>query len=322
MVETGLARREESALAFRPETPTSIARSLEQEAVDIAAALKIAEHFAKSELIPKALQGKPSDVLIVLLMGRDFGWSAMQSVRLIDVIQGKPVINAAGKMGLCLSSPVCEFFELVESTHEKATYRTKRRGASAPRDFTYTIHEATTAGLTTKDNWRRMPREMLRARASSNLANIVYADIVGGLLTAEEARDIEERDMGFAERVSPTKERVDLLTGEVFAPPPPPTGSTPPETEAPAEREPSKAPANTLAEELEKGAYQGGTPEGAAKALIARLRAAKTGDEMRAVAKETASLPLDLQDAVQFVYGAEKPRVVELEAQRKKGGGK
>lgn len=317
--DVSLIRREESALATRE--PFAISRSLEQEALDIAAALKIAESFAKSELIPKALQGKPNDVLIVLLMGRDFGWSAMQSVRLIDVIQGKPVINAAGKMGLCLASPLCEYFELVESTPEKATYETKRRGATKPRQFSYSIVDATTAGLTTKDNWRRMPREMLRARASSGLANIVYADLVGGLLTAEEARDIDERDMGFMQRESPLHERISVLTGEVFAPPPPASAPPVPD-EAAKERTPSKAPAAELAAELEAGTYPGGTPEASAKGLISKLRAAKTGDEMRAVAKETSALPLDLQDAVQFVYGAEKPRVVALEQERKKGGAK
>lgn len=48
--------------------------------------------MAMSGIVPKALQGKPADVFVVLLTGRDLGVPITAAVNLIHVIEGRPSI--------------------------------------------------------------------------------------------------------------------------------------------------------------------------------------------------------------------------------------
>lgn len=161
---------------------------------DMNGATQMAKALAQSTLIPKALQNKPGDVLVVLLTGREFGLGPMQAMRSIHVVEGKPTMAADLMVGLCLARrEVCEFFLLVESSGERATYRTKRVGAPDAVSMTFTIEQARAAGVANKDNWRKYPDAMLRARCSSALARAVYPDLLAGTydpdeLAAEPAR--------------------------------------------------------------------------------------------------------------------------------------
>jgi hypothetical protein len=53
----------------------------------------------------------------------------------------------------------------------------------------FTWKDADKQGLTTKDNWKRMPKEMLYARCLAKGANRIGADLLLGLYTAEEMAD-------------------------------------------------------------------------------------------------------------------------------------
>lgn len=149
--------------------------------------LTTAKQLATSGLIPKALQGKPGDVLVVLLTGREFGLGPMQSLRGIHVVDGKAVMSADLIVGLCARErSVCEFFRLVESSGEVATYETKRAGHPTPAKLSFTIKQAQAAGLTGKQNWRNYPDAMLRARCAAALARAVYPDLVAGVYDPDE----------------------------------------------------------------------------------------------------------------------------------------
>lgn len=153
-----------------------------------------AEHYSKrlseSGLMPSTLRGKPADVLVVMLTGRELGVSPLTAIRSIHVVQGRPVLDAALIVALVKKSPACMYFQLVESTATRATYETQRKGEPRPTTMSYTIEQAKAAGLTGKDNWRNHPDAMLRARASSALARAVYPDLVLNVLTDEEAEQI------------------------------------------------------------------------------------------------------------------------------------
>lgn len=146
--------------------------------------------LAKSSLMPRALQGKPFDVAIVMLKGHDLGLTAMQSLGSIDVIEGKPSLSAELVVALCLKQgAICEAFEMVESSDSKATYKAKRKGG-AFQTLSFTIEQATKAGLTGKDNWKKNSAAMLRARASKALAKVVFPDLMLGVITPDEAEEI------------------------------------------------------------------------------------------------------------------------------------
>ena len=47
--------------------------------------------------------------------------------------------------------------------------------------MSFTIEEASLAGLVKKDNWRKYTKAMLRARAISALCRVAFADVLAGL---------------------------------------------------------------------------------------------------------------------------------------------
>ena len=51
--------------------------------------IDLAERLCKSGLVPKALQGKPADTLLIILAGLDVGMSAPAAFRGFFVIDGK-----------------------------------------------------------------------------------------------------------------------------------------------------------------------------------------------------------------------------------------
>lgn len=159
--------------------------SWEPENLD--AGIQFAQLICKGQLLPRALQGKPADVLLVLMTGRELGLSPMQSIRNIHVIDGKTLCSADIMTALCKRRrDVCQFFRVVESTGLVATYETQRVGDPQPTRFSFTAEEAKNAGLLGKDNWRKFPAAMLRARCSAALARAVYPDLVAGIYDTDE----------------------------------------------------------------------------------------------------------------------------------------
>lgn len=155
-------------------------------------AWKLSETFHESGLLPRGVSS-PAAAFTIIATGAELGLSPMASLRSIHIIEGKPVLSAALIAGIVQRRPdLCEGFALVESSDTIATYETTRRG-QAPVRMSFTIEQAQRAGLTGKDNWRKYPHAMLRARASAELARAVYPDVVGGLYDPDEIPGAEVR---------------------------------------------------------------------------------------------------------------------------------
>src|SRR5690606_20465490 len=137
--------------------------------------VSLAERLAPSQLLPEKLRGKIPDVLAIIVAGRELGLAPMASLRSLNVIEGKPVLNADGMVGIVRGSGKCVSFDLVESTDKVATFETQRTGGK-PQRMSFTIEEAKLAGLLSKDNWKKYPAAMLRARAQAALCRLVYQD--------------------------------------------------------------------------------------------------------------------------------------------------
>jgi hypothetical protein len=78
---------------------------------------------------------------------------------------------------------------MVVSTNELATYATERIGESETR-MSFSIKDAQTAGVTGKDNWRKYPAAMLRARCIAALSRAVYPDLLMGIYETGESEEI------------------------------------------------------------------------------------------------------------------------------------
>lgn len=153
---------------------------------DVSEAKQLAVLLAQSAMLQPSLRGKPEDVFAIMLAGMELGLGPMQALRSISIIQGRPAMNAELMVGLAKQNKRCKYFRLVESTSERAVYETLQEGSPEPERAEYTMDDARREGLANKDNWKRMPAQMLRARASSALARLAYQDSVLGLVAREE----------------------------------------------------------------------------------------------------------------------------------------
>lgn len=154
------------------------------EPADVSQAVKLAQILVASRLLPRAI-ATPEAAFAVIMSGRELGLTAMQSLRSIHIIEGKPTMSADLMVALVKRSSVCRYFSLVESTADRATYETQRRDDPSPTRLSFTMAEARDAGVAGKDNWRKFPAAMLRARAASALVRAVYPDVLLGVYDSD-----------------------------------------------------------------------------------------------------------------------------------------
>ena len=128
----------------------------------------------------------PEEAVIRIMAGREIGLGAMASLRLVYSIHGKVGYDATLIRARALSHPECEYFEPDgEITATSAKFKAKRRGRPE-QTVTFTIEDAKRAELAGKDTYKQWPRNMLAARASVNLARLVFPEAVAGMYTPDE----------------------------------------------------------------------------------------------------------------------------------------
>ena len=182
--ETAVAIHEPAAVPAHPMTPT-----LGMQLRTLAEYMEFADIAIKSGL---ALGHKnAASVVIALQMGAELGLSPMQALRNVHIIQGRPLPSADCLVAVARSHPACMYLVPKEQTAERATWETHRRGDPAPTSYTFTMADAKAAKLTGKDNWTTYPARMLSARAKAFLVRDVYPDRLAGVLTVEEAQDMD-----------------------------------------------------------------------------------------------------------------------------------
>lgn len=197
-----------NTLAFEPNSPQQL--------------MMMCEEMMHSGLIPKSIRSSQA-LFLVLIQGRELGLTVMQSLKGVHIVEGRPAISSQLMMGLVLRSGKAEYFRLLESTAEAATYETKRKDEPEPVRLTWDIAKAKKANLLSKFNWKAYPEEMLRARCASALCRERYPDVCAGLYTPDEAFNDErepelyrvelqpESDEPLRESMDSKRERRDLI---------------------------------------------------------------------------------------------------------------
>jgi hypothetical protein len=181
----------------------------------------MAKFYASSKLVPQELRDKPADVYVAMTQGLELGVGPATSLRHINVIQGKPEIDAVLAHGLVLASPLCEYFRLVSVDEKQATYETKRVG-DPPKSMQFTMEEARRAKLVDRgkdpsdNNWNKWPKRMMQAACKRQLASDVYPDILTGLAVNLEIEEgVSYNDGEPSDEAIADAELVNAETGEV-----------------------------------------------------------------------------------------------------------
>jgi len=166
-------------------------------------AMRFSEMLAKSQMVPKAYQGRPEDVLVAVQWGKELGLAPLQALQNIACINGKPSVYGDAAMALVQASPVCEgvdeHFEGEEGTGKYTAVCIAKRKGRNPVIARFSVEDAKRAGLWGKAGpWQAYPKRMLQMRARGFALRDAYPDVLKGLITAEEAADYpaeRERDI-------------------------------------------------------------------------------------------------------------------------------
>jgi len=138
----------------------------------------------------KKMGGLPAMTSIVLT-GRELGVAPMMSLNggFFDV-QGKITMSAEMMRSLLRKRG----HSLTKVSHDDRHCRLKgkRKDNGDEWDEMFTIEDATRAGLTNRDNWKKHPKDMLLASCTRKLCRALFPDIFGGTATdVSEAEIIE-----------------------------------------------------------------------------------------------------------------------------------
>jgi hypothetical protein len=177
---------------------------------------RFAEMVALSGLAPKGID-KPASICTAIQMGLEIGLSPMQALQSIAVINGRPGIYGDAAKALVESSGLMtaydQWFELdgkklttadgFNRTPTVAELKSEslmccvmsKRGERPPLVTTFSVGDAKAAGLWGKTGpWSQYPPRMLMFRARGFNLRDNFGDVLKGLRSVEELRDMPEAE--------------------------------------------------------------------------------------------------------------------------------
>jgi hypothetical protein len=166
-------------------------------------AAELAAQIAGTEFVPAGIRENPAAIAACVLYGDEVGLGPMQALAKISVIDGRPTLAAEAMRSLILSAGHEVWVE--EASTQKAIVAGRRAESKNVTRVTWTMEDAKRANLAGKQNWRTYPRQMLLARASAELARLIFADAIGGLSATEEL--VEELEGMVPEEPEPARPR-------------------------------------------------------------------------------------------------------------------
>ena len=120
-----------------------------------------------------------AQAVVKVLAGRELGFGAFASMTGVAVIQGKPVIGA-NLLAAAVKQTGKYNYRVTEHTAEVCRIKFLE-GNQEVGVSSFTMDDAKAAGLATKDNWKKYPRNMLFARAIANGQKWYAPDVFNGV---------------------------------------------------------------------------------------------------------------------------------------------
>ncbi len=160
-------------------------------------AWKTAEMISKARCIPKEFQGNPSDILVAIQFGHDLGMKPMTSLQNIMIVNNKPSIYGDAMLAVCMAFPdFIDCIETYDSEKQESSCTVKRKGREPlTRIFNKKMAEAaklwgkvSSTGMPSP--WVTSPERMLQFRSRSFALRDMFPDVLKGMPTVEEMRDV------------------------------------------------------------------------------------------------------------------------------------
>ena len=206
----------------------------------------------------------PADIVYAhLSIGRARGWSIAQTLQNIHVMRGNKISeHATVQWADVMASGLVEALEYTEWSPNRVACRIQRRGLK-PMDFEWTMEKARRANLNNSQTWKQYPERMLAARLHTEVASVLFPDVVTATSGAN-TYSTEE-----AAHFSGSREDESKLADVVGVPELAPTEETPSAPPAPA---PAPAPApDRISDKLRERVRREAREEGVDPQLFERF---------------------------------------------------
>jgi hypothetical protein len=164
---------------------------------------RIANVFAKSDLVPKDFKGNPNNCFIAIHMAMRLNIDPLLAIQNIYLVNGNPGLSAklcislANRSGVFADNIV--FTETGSGDELAVTASAKLKSNGQFVSKTMSLKEAHAAGWTGKPVWKSQPGQMLSYRTATQLIRLYAPDAILGMTTVEEREDVSD---GVQQRVT------------------------------------------------------------------------------------------------------------------------
>lgn len=167
---------------------------------------RFAQYIVKSGLAPSSFK-TAEQVIVAIQYGAEVGFSPMQALQSIAVINGKPSMYGDAIPALILGSGLCDGTpkEWLEGEGDKmaAHCEAKRKDSDDPVKRSFSVDDAKKAGLWGKAGpWTQYPKRMLQMRARAFCLRDAFADVLRGMQVREEVEDYSRTEHSGPENYS------------------------------------------------------------------------------------------------------------------------
>jgi len=131
-----------------------------------------------TDAVPKDLRNNAPAIFAAVLSGQAWGLHPLESLRLIDVIEGR--ISPSAELYSRLYRQAGHRLDVVESTDETCVVEGTRCDDGSTMRVEFTLDDAVKAGIAGKANWRKYPADMLFNRAVVRLVRRHASDCMSG----------------------------------------------------------------------------------------------------------------------------------------------
>lgn len=177
-----------NALEVAQPKPVTLSDEAQQDVDGFRAMQYAAKLMAKSGCFAD-IKGQDEETAIAkavvkIAIGRDYGFSAAESMQHIELIQGRPSIAAHARAAKMKAAGYSwKFTQFDAAACRLVVYDPKGEEMG---DAAFSMDDAKRMGLAAKDNWVKNPRNMLYCRAISNAQRWYAPEVMSAALASKE----------------------------------------------------------------------------------------------------------------------------------------
>lgn len=153
-------------------------------AMDFGGLLQLCKELVPTGFLPQHIK-TPGQAAAIILAGRELGMEPMLALRSITMVQGKIVVAADAQLALFKARggratfvKLTDTDAMLELTHPNGDEHTE----------TFTMKDATQAGLTGNSTWKKFPKAMLRSRCITAGLKSIGFEPTSGAYDPDEAQ--------------------------------------------------------------------------------------------------------------------------------------